>query len=102
MIPGIFIGFLIGILSGTVTLVLLRAVSHTSIVKTKSVIAITFEFLAIPTFWFGGPWITTRLLETVNLQEILNPYIVSLAIVYLIMIIYPIFRWIVKVGDELG
>jgi len=102
LIPGIFIGFLIGILSGTVTLVLLLTVSRAPIEKTKSIIAITSEFLAIPTFWFGGPWITTRLLETVNLTEMLNPYIVSLSFVYIAMLIYPMFRWISRVAEELG
>ena len=101
MLPGLFIGVLIGVISGMVTLLLLRTATGASIKEVKAIIAITAEFLAIPTFWFGGPWVTTALLNLVPLTKFLNPYIISLTISYLIIVFYPIFRWIIKFADDL-
>jgi hypothetical protein len=100
MLAGTFIGVLIGLVSGTVMLVLLRTASSASIGHVKAIIAITAEFLAIPTFWFGGPWLTSTFLQLVSLEEMLDPYIVSLTLTFLVLIFYPIFRWIVKMGND--
>lgn len=99
---GIAIGILIGIISGTVALVLLKTANTASIKSATSLIAITTELLAIPTFWFGGPWVASDFLNLVELDKIINSYIVSLATTFIVVVIYPIGRWIIQLAKELG
>jgi hypothetical protein len=99
---GIAIGILIGIISGTVALVLLRTANTASIRNVTSLVAITTELLAIPTFWFGGPWVATGWLKLVRLEQIINSYILALSMTFVIVVAYPICRWILQLGRELG
>ncbi len=99
---GIAIGILVGVISSTVALVLLKTANTASIKNASSLVAITTEILAIPTFWFGGPWVASTLLEFVEIDKIINSYIVTLATTFVIMIIYPIGRWIIQLASELG
>lgn len=101
-ITGIALGILIGIISGMVALVLLKTANSASIKNISSIVAITTEILAIPTFWFGGPWIATSLLNFIKLDQIINSYIVSLATTFMIVVVYPVSRWIIQLGRELG
>ena len=80
MLAGISLGVLIGIITGIVALLLLRTASRASIGQIKAVLAITAELLAIPTFWFGGPWITAEIVRLVSFDEMKEPYIISLNI----------------------
>ncbi len=66
---GLALGFLIGIISGTV---------------------------------FGGPWLTTKLLEPVQVQDLINPYVGSLAVTFSIISLYPAARWIIQLGEDFG
>src|SRR5262245_28017402 len=70
---GLALGLLIGIISGTVFLLLLKTAVSASNQGISSVVTLTAELLAMPTFWFGGPWLTTELLKLVPMQELLNP-----------------------------
>jgi len=99
---GIAIGILIGVTSGTVALVLLKTANSASIKNISSVVSVTAEILAIPTFWFGGPWIATDILKLVELSQIINSYIIALATTFLIVVGYPISRWIIQLAKELG
>jgi hypothetical protein len=99
---GIPIGFLIGIVTGTIFLVLLKTVHGAKIDNTASVVAIVSEISAIPTFWFGGPWVTTSLLKLVSLDAMINSYIVTLAIVFGTYVSVPVFRWIAQTATMLG
>ena len=102
MILGIGLGILIGVISGTVALVLLRTANSLNRVNLKPIVAITAEILAIPTFWFGGPWLTGTILVGTSTADFVNPYVMTLACTFSILMGYPVFRWVVKVGAELG
>jgi hypothetical protein len=102
LILGIGIGFLIGIVSATVALVLLKTANSAAQGNLTGVVTITAEILAIPTFWFGGPWVTSSLLGLVELQDIINPYIVALSLTFPTIMMYPIYRWIIRLGQDLG
>jgi hypothetical protein len=102
LVPGVALGVLIGITSGVVALVLLKTANTASVKDVSSIVALTTEILAIPTFWFGGPWVSTKLLGLVSLAGIINPFIVSLAISFTLLVAYPIFRWVAHLGAELG
>ena len=101
MIPGLVIGVLVGVITGTVFLLLLKTADRAS-EKGASILTLTSELLAIPTFWFGGPWLTSGLLKLVPLSELINPYLVALAAVFSIISLYPAARWIIQLGEQLG
>lgn len=102
LVAGVALGLLIGITSGVVALVLLKTANTASVKEVSSIVALTSEILAIPTFWFGGPWVSTKLFGLVPLAGLINPYIVSLAISFSLLVAYPIFRWVTQLGAELG
>jgi hypothetical protein len=102
LIAGIVLGILIGITTGTVFLVLLRTFAELSRQGISKVITLTGELLALPTFWVGGPWLTSGLLKLVPLDVLINPYLISLVCTFSLFVIYPAFRWIIKLGTSLG
>jgi len=101
-IIGVALGLLIGLISGAVALVLLKTANTASVKDVSSLVTLTTEILAIPTFWFGGPWVSATLLNLVSLPRIINPYIISVAISFTVIVSYPVFRLIVHLGAELG
>lgn len=99
---GIPIGILIGVVTGTIFLVLLKTVHGANISNVASVAAIVSEISAIPTFWFGGPWVVTSFLNLVDLKEIINFYIISLALVFCVFVAFPVSKWIAQTAVILG
>jgi hypothetical protein len=99
---GLALGFLIGIISGTVFLLLLKTAVSAPDKGASSIVTLTAGLLAMPTFWFGGPWLTTKLLEPVQVQDLLNPYVGSLAVTFSIISLYPAARWIIQLGEDFG
>lgn len=102
MISGIFIGILIGVITGIVALVLLRSANAASLENISSLAKITAEILAIPTFWFGGPWIASELLKAVPKAEMIDPYVASLTTTFVMVVLYPTYKWIMKLAGELS
>ena len=102
MVIGLALGFLIGIISGTVFLLLLKTAVGASGKGTSSIVTLTAELLAIPTFWFGGPWLTSLLLQLVSLQDLINSYVGSLAVTFSVISLYPATRWILQLGEDFG
>ncbi len=102
MVLGIALGILIGLITGVVMMLLIRAAEATKSTDVKALLTVTGELLAIPTFWFGGPWVTTGLLESVDRAEILPPYMVSLAGTFVVVALYALVRLIISVGNDIG
>ena len=102
MFVGLALGFLIGIISGIVFLLLLNTAVITSDKSASFILTLTAELFAIPTFWFGGPWLTTQLLKLVPLQELINPYVASLAVIFSVISLYPATCWIIQLGKDFG
>lgn len=99
-IVGIALGILIGVISGLVVLFLFKTGMRA--LKPIDILLLVPEFLAIPTFWLGGPWLTTSLLEIVDLNDILPSYILSLTFTFVLIIIIPLFRLVIVLGNEVG
>lgn len=97
---GISLGVLIGIVTGVVMILLINAATQTKI-KTKDIITLIGEFLSIPTFWFGGPWLTTSMLKIVNLNDILQSYMLSLVLTFVLVILNSLIRFIIRKGNEI-
>ena len=100
MIAGIVLGLLIGVVTGTVFLLLLK--SGRLPASTQKLVTLTGELLAIPTFMVGGPWLSTSILKLVELKDFINPYLISLVTCFFLFCGYPAIRWISELADELG
>jgi hypothetical protein len=101
VIVGLAIGLLIGVITGTVFLLLLKTANRPS-EKGVSIATLTSGILAIPTSWFGGPWLTSGMLRLVPMKELINPYLISLATVFSLISLYPAARWIIQLGEQFG
>ncbi|MGI9146252.1 MAG: hypothetical protein ACR2IK_06880 [Chloroflexota bacterium] len=98
---GAAMGVLIGVVSG-ICLVLLLRTALAGRPGLRETLAITSELLAIPTFWFGGPWVTTALLQSLDLGQILPAYMVTLAFTFVLIALYPLVRLVIWLGNQIG
>ena len=98
---GVALGVLIGVVSGT-SLVLLLRTALAGRPGLKETLAITSELLAIPTFWFGGPWVTTVFVQSVDVRLILPSYMVALAASFVLIALYPLLRLVIWLGNQIG
>ncbi len=97
---GVALGFLIGAISGIAVLLLIRMAASGK-PSLKSALAEISQLLAIPTFCFGGPWVTT-LLTAVELRAILPAYAVSLSLTFALVAGYPLTMLVIAIGNRIG
>src|ERR671935_2586336 len=95
------LGVLIGVVSGTCLILLLRT-ALAGKASVKNTVAITSELLAIPTFWFGGPWVTTVFVQSLDVRVILPSYMVALAASFVLIALYPLLRLVIWLGNQIG
>ena len=100
MMPGAPLGVLIGIVTGLVFALFLGAASKADSVG--AVLKVSPQLLAIPTFWFGGPWVATSIFKVAQLDQLLNAYVVFLAITFTVSVGWPAIRLIILIGNRLG
>ena len=98
---GVGLGVLIGVVSGTCLILLLRT-ALAGRASVKDTLAITSELLGIPTFWFGGPWVTTVFVQAIDLGVILPSYMVALAVTFVVIAAYPLLRLVIWLGNQIG
>ena len=97
---GIPLGFLIGAVTGGVAVLLFRTAWQAT--DAAGVLKVIAELLAIPAFWFGGPWLTTSLLESVEPDEIRASYLMTLAAVFVALAAMPLIRLSWATGLAIG
>jgi hypothetical protein len=97
---GVPLGILIGLVSGGVAIILIRTAWQTS--GLKGTVQVVGQLLAIPTFWFGGPWLTSSLLASVEPIEIRTSYVLSLAAVFVPLAGWPIVKLSYDTGRRIG
>jgi hypothetical protein len=104
MLVGALVGILIGTVSGVVTLVTIHPyLSIRGFVPANSGAArIATQLIGLPAFWFGGPWLSTKLLGLVDLNDFLVPYVGMLAVFYIAVVSYPLVIWIRSLGIQIG
>ena len=96
------LGVLIGVITGFVFIMLFETARADSKAKFSTVIKISTQLLAMPTFWFGGPWLTTQFLRPVNLEEVLPGYLTSLTITFFLLVAWPLLKYVILVGNQVG
>lgn len=92
MAVGIPLGILVGIVSGAAFLIFLRTAFQGDALKAAG------SLLAMPTSWFAGGWLT----EVFDLELILSSYVTTLALCVVAIGGYPMFRVVVRIGNELA
>lgn len=89
------LGILIGVITGVVLILLLKLIKQlfdksqqdkNSQPNPSTYTKIIAEILALPTFWFGGPWVTTQFIQTMKLEEVLDSYLISLTLTFMLII----------------
>lgn len=98
---GIPLGILIGVITGTTFLLLLKTVA-TARGDLKTLLEIAAEVLALPTFWFGGPFLTTNLLGSLQPDQIRNSYVGALACSFVLIAVWPLWRLILATADDIS
>jgi hypothetical protein len=68
----------------------------------KGTFQVVGQLLAIPTFWFGGPWLTTSMLASVEPAEIRSSYFIALTAVFVPIASVPLVRLVRDVGRSTG
>lgn len=113
MVVGIVLGVLIGIVTTVMGVVLIGAVGHLIILLTggaqvnlvlKSIAWVLSQLIAIPSFWFGGPWLGGKILAGADWRGILPYYMGSLFIVFVPFMIYllvPLVKGIENILNKL-
>ena len=99
---GLALGVLIAMMSGFALILLVSTAVRDRGLHVRTTLALTGELLAIPTFWFGGPWVTTVLLTTVDLAQILPSYMISLSVTFTIIAFFPLLWLILSLGRQIA
>jgi hypothetical protein len=92
---GISIGILIGIVTGSVFILLLRNAINLKKNQFKNLITIISGILTLPSFWFSGSWLSANLFNILELAEFYNYYILSLTITFILIASYELLRLII-------
>jgi fucose 4-O-acetylase-like acetyltransferase len=92
VVVGIPLGILVGLVSGVAFVFFLRSAFSEDPLKVAE------SLLAMPAAWFGGGWLTT----VFDLERILDSYVMSLAVFFLVIVAKPAYLTIVRVGNEIG
>jgi hypothetical protein len=91
------VGILIAVVTGMGSvLLLLWATTSSKKSRSRHLRAAVGECLALPTFWFGGPWLSGKLMSDGRLSAALGYYAIALAAGFLLIIGFPLFRLVVR------
>jgi hypothetical protein len=83
-----------------VVLIIHRAASGKPTIKI--VLAEIPQLLALPGFWFAGPWITSLAMSSSDFKVMLPTYTTSLAITFTLVSGYPLMRLSIALGNRIG
>jgi len=96
---GLALGFFIGVLCGLSVLLLIRTAT-TAKATLKTTTAEISQLLAIPTFCFGGPWLTSAVFTHLDTDGMLPPYACALSLSFALIAGYPLTVLIVATGHH--
>jgi hypothetical protein len=97
---GIPLGFLIGVLSGALSLLFLRTLQivRKDSVRVSSLLA---QLAGIPALWFSVPF-GSKLLTSVPPTRLMTSYVITLALTWVTVIGWPLIRLVIATGAEIG
>ena len=83
------LGFFIGVICGMSVVLLIRTATSEP-VTLKTTLAEISQLLAIPTFCFGGPWLTHMWFPKTDFEAVLPMYATTLAVSFALIAGYPL------------
>ena len=100
---GLSIGIIVGIISGVVVLAILRTLSNATISDAKSVKILATQLISIMVLIAGASFlVNSGIFPKEAITDIARSYFFSLCITLMILMFYPLYKWIYKLGNELG
>lgn len=99
LITGLCVGLLTGFLTAIAFLAMLKVIEYALEKDPSLMLKLIPLFPLIPGCWFGVPWITGKV---VAFQEFTDAYVVSLAVSFCAVCLYPAARWAYLVSKEIG
>jgi hypothetical protein len=97
---GVPLGFLIGALSGALTLLFLRTLQDVR-KQQRRVLDLTGQLAGIPSLWLSVPF-GSKLLANVRPERVLTSYILTLAVIWGLMVSWPLVKLVIATGNEIG
>jgi hypothetical protein len=102
-IPGASIGVLVGFIAAIITLVILKTLDSASISNLKSMLTLFGELTGLVVFVIAASFLTGSGLGNGDwIKEIRDSYVTFLTLTFLLIMIYPIFKWIIKLARDVG
>ncbi len=98
---GGFIGVIIGITGGIAALMLIKTLNSPS-KKATTTIALIGELVSLGLCMVKGEWASSKLFEIMNMDFSADQYYPALAISFILIIIYPVSRLIIRLGEQFG
>lgn len=92
---GLGVGFLIGLITGANFLFMLKTLANAG--PWSDGLKVVGEIAAIPTFWFGGPWVTTKIITAATWTAMAPWYVGSLAVAFGVIISKPLVTYIARI-----
>ncbi|MEA2504640.1 MAG: hypothetical protein QOG36_1683 [Actinomycetota bacterium] len=96
---GIPLGILVGLLSGILSVLFLRTLQAVKR-EAKSVIMLIGQFAGIPALWLSVPF-GSRLLADTAPSELRTSYVITLAVVWVPVVSWPMLQLIIKTANEI-
>jgi len=96
---GIAVGVLIALITGTNFVFMLRTLAKAASWKEGFQVAV--QIAAIPTFWFGGPWVTTKIIAADIWTKMAPWYVGALAVGFGLIIGVPLVEFIKRVAKAI-
>ena len=104
---GVTLGIGIGVVTGIIALLIMWqiSVSMNVMMKTGEIIkkpAIISLLFSIPGCWVGGYLGNAAILGAINFEEIIATYLTYLLSTFMLIMIYPLARLIIRVAGDIG
>jgi hypothetical protein len=96
-----------GVLAGVDMLLLLSPVIVSGSNKptatiVRLILQISAAILSLPAIVFGGSWMSNAFLGLDKVAYFSECYSLSLTIMFLLIVVFPLARWILKIGRTIG
>jgi hypothetical protein len=111
-VAGVSTGIVMGAIAGVALLLFLRPAFINALRPPAPVIAIgqilpltiliAVTILSLLAITFGGRWMSTLLLQPQDRESFSDCYILSLTLMWLLIIAYPVSQWILKLGRTIA
>lgn len=100
---GASIGVFVGIISGLITLIILKTLIERPLGNIKTIMSLLAELAGLCGVVFSVKFLDrSPFFIDKDIVAMKDTYALFLTLTFLIILIYPVFRWIMRLGKEFG